>query len=317
VGVLAVVTTVAAMYALLCRTEAVQPPSIGNPSSNTTPSPDAMVSAPNRRAPQNGAQVPTTSQAESAKSVPMIAFEQSGNLADFLQHQAALGIDPGSAKALRYEGQVLEECLGLSIDKTFRSEIEQRAANDPRDGPLMLALLRTYEARCKQVASRQRIRLAEIAEKYEHAAAAGDPLAKAKMLGKRLDQLSAAQVHVELSAILASRDPEAIFEISELMGDRSFTDRESEYAEKLGVMSGSELYPYAWQLAVCDLGLDCGPQSWIVRATCLNGGVCGEGNYREIVRRFYLAPASFERMEELERQISTLLRDGNPSNLFP
>lgn len=94
-----------------------------------------------------------------------------------------------------------------------------------------------------------------------------------------------------LERVLASRDPEALFALSNAMGvgaNAKFGDR----------FAGTSSHTYAWQLAACRSGMDCGPRSRLITGYCANGGVCG-WSFEELLRNQLLPRDEYERVSRL------------------
>lgn len=68
---------------------------------------------------------------------------------------------------------------------------------------------------------------------------------------------------------IASRDPDVYLALSHVMDTRA-AGRQARF----GRFSGTEAMGYAWQLAACRLGLDCGPRGALMTVYCVNAGIC-------------------------------------------
>ncbi|HEY5851022.1 MAG TPA: hypothetical protein VIT62_09710 [Lysobacter sp.] len=78
---------------------------------------------------------------------------------------------------------------------------------------------------------------------------------------------------------LASRDPTAIAAMASLMG---VTARPG-FAGSMP--AGSLRSEAAWNLAACQLGMDCGPSSSLVVSACVFGGICGFNSVADLYSR--------------------------------
>lgn len=66
-----------------------------------------------------------------------------------------------------------------------------------------------------------------------------------------------------------SRDPEAYVALAPAMGIRASGDRA--FSEQV---AGTQLAEVAWQVAACELGMDCSADSVLMTDHCANGGIC-------------------------------------------
>ena len=139
---------------------------------------------------------------------------------------------------------------------------------------------------------------------YANAAKNGSAEALAKKLAynTNLDDMSDAELAADVQQIKNSGDPNAIGALANLMGQRA-EDREAVF----GAPSGYPLAQYAWQLAACQMGMDCGPGSPIVRGYCLNGGICEATSLDQIISLYVLSPIDYRTALGMSHQIVSSL----------
>lgn len=99
---------------------------------------------------------------------------------------------------------------------------------------------------------------------------AGSLAAEAALLalGEPLDPSDAYKRGL-VERVRQSRDPESFAALAPAMGiqasgDRAFEDQ----------VAGTQLAEVAWQVAACDLGMECGAASSVMVSQCANGGIC-------------------------------------------
>ena len=102
------------------------------------------------------------------------------------------------------------------------------------------------------------------------AAEAGSLAAEAALLaaGEPLDS-SDGYRHELVDRVQQSQDPESFAALAPAMGIQASGDRAFE-----GQVAGTRLAEVAWQVAACDLGMDCSADSAVMVSQCANGGIC-------------------------------------------
>jgi hypothetical protein len=71
-----------------------------------------------------------------------------------------------------------------------------------------------------------------------------------------------------------------------------------------------------WLLAACDLGADCGPQSAIVRTTCLESLLCGYPTLEAALLDARIPVGSVENFQQRRRELVTALRENGVAGIF-
>jgi hypothetical protein len=107
------------------------------------------------------------------------------------------------------------------------------------------------------------------------AATAGEPRARARMLLFRDVAAPKSEVRESITELLATGDPNVIRDVG------AFLARGESHVPLGSELVASGVAVLAWELAVCDLGYDCGPASRLTLAQCAIGGNCGAGSYED------------------------------------
>ena len=237
------------------------------------------------------------------------AYERARNLNDLVNDlkAAAEGGDPTSQVVY---AKALSECAMLSADPFYLDNVpimnEQLKKNGR--GIASTKLVNRYRDRCAELASTRKISVAEINAMWRKAEASGEPVAVAMAFARTAPGLKPDERKDGILEILRSGNPYAINEIADLEGQA----RDSSY----GSYAGTTEDKYAWQFAACDLGMDCSSDSYIVVRSCLVLTLCGEGDYRTIVRDSVLSPGQYQHVLDLERQILIGLKTGDLESVF-
>lgn len=138
---------------------------------------------------------------------------------------------------------------------------------------------------------------AEVNAAIHAAAAAGNPWARARLFAADWRNLPPADFDSELTSLLASREPEALGVVADVMA-RPHPD------SRIGNVSGSDVDTWAWMLAACDLGKRCGANDALMRNLCPFGGLCGANvDFRQFLRESMKAPAGMDAIERQEQMI--------------
>ncbi|MGQ4661129.1 hypothetical protein [Lysobacter sp. F6437] len=134
---------------------------------------------------------------------------------------------------------------------------------------MVAARTRTSE-RCARFVPGDDLSYTVILGMTREAAEAGSLAAEAALLaaGEPLDT-SDAYKHDLVDRVQQSQDPESFAALAPAMGIQASGDRAFE-----GQVAGTRLAEVAWQVAACDLGMECGADSAVMVSQCANGGIC-------------------------------------------
>jgi hypothetical protein len=164
-------------------------------------------------------------------------------------------------------------------------------------------MLDDYIERCRTLAASHRIGSAETKQLYKRAADGGDMTALAQKFATAAPGLAPDLATKMIRGIVESGDPYAISEMGSAL--------EGAYSSGFIPLAGSEVYSSAWQLVACDLGMDCGAHSYMIRNMCVFGGICGIGGFREVLSQTMLSPRDFQRAEQVEAFILQAIESEN------
>lgn len=139
-----------------------------------------------------------------------------------------------------------------------------------RTSEAMVAARTRTSGRCARFVPRDDLSYTAILVLTTEAAEAGSLAAEAALLaiGEPLDT-SDAYKHDLVERVQRSRDPESFAALSPAMGIRASGQRAFS-----GQVAGTQLAELAWQVAACELGMDCSAGSTLMTSLCANGGIC-------------------------------------------
>ncbi|WP_160170389.1 hypothetical protein [Xanthomonas cassavae] len=114
---------------------------------------------------------------------------------------------------------------------------------------------------------------------YAEAANRGDLIAQLKVASQTSS--TSDEYRFLIAKAIRSKDPEAIFSVDDVLSNPSASIELGSYAP-----TGSGNYSeYAWALAGCRMGADCGPGSYRLDMACISYGVCNSSSYEDLVRK--------------------------------
>lgn len=228
-----------------------------------------------------------------APSASRDSFDSSHDLRGFVERNAARSEEPRMAYEI---SQALEECYAASraipeqpahfdIGALRRAMPVREVSDDYRPASSHAtdhwASLWARHAAEEALAAPCRgfeghpIEPTRVLSLLHQAALAGEPRARARMLLFRDVTASKAEMLDAIPELLATGDPTVIRDVG------AFLARGESYVTLGPAQVPSDVAVIAWELAVCDLGYDCGPASRLTLAQCAFGGHCGAGSYED------------------------------------
>jgi hypothetical protein len=164
--------------------------------------------------------------------------------------------------------------------------------------------------RCFDFARTTDLKTSNAASLYYAAARDGNVEAVARELKLDATNIPSDQLKSKVVSVLASKDPGATFELSDLFG------KDSPFAMTPNMEVGAPESRFAWMLVACDQGLDCSATSSIVQQMCLFGGICGTGGLRENIQESGAAPAKYAQILAAEGSINSAIGKGAIASLI-
>ncbi len=266
---------------------AIDKPSVSSPGAGAT------ADAQTRTVPPSASSVPTTTD-------PFARYDAATDLfplAQELRERAERG-DPDVVAAF---AELESECWMFVLSRGDRSDIPRAIQQrDPKIKPWVDSMLARTNTRCQRFTRSDLISYKRLHEMLVAAGNQGSAAAKARLLMGTVDieHLPDATLAGTVRDILASGNPAAIVDLSNVMGTRV------QGREKLfDLPSGSETESQAYLIAACRLGFDCGPNSRILANLCFNGIGCGYPSVEAIVQDRMLTPQGYRMMQQEVQQI--------------
>lgn len=212
---------------------------------------------------QSGRDVPATSDLRAG-------FERARDLYAYA-NSLAPAVRAGDPQATWILSRVYEYCSAYAMAPADYAA-DTQAIRDMQlttSGAMVVARVRT-SGRCARFVPADGLSYTVILGMTREAARAGSLAAEAALLalGEPLDPGDEYK-HGLVARVQQSRDPESFAALAPAMGiqasgDRAFADQ----------VAGTRLAEVAWQVAACDLGMECGAESSVMVSQCANGGIC-------------------------------------------
>ncbi|HEY0335186.1 MAG TPA: hypothetical protein VGC74_16025 [Stenotrophomonas sp.] len=235
--------------------------------------PDARVNAQ----PLIAARRPVETRAASAvrPGLPLnrrAGFEAEDDLYGYAQ-TLTVAARNGDAEANWMLSRVYDYCAGYAIDPLNYDADSRALAGLASPGVAAMQAARDRVShRCTGFGPVDGLTGRRLVGLRSQAAKDGNLAAEAALLslGQPLDA-SAGYRRELVQRVLDSRDPEAYLALSSAMGAAANGD--DAYR---GLVAGDQFAELAWQVAACQLGLDCSPGSALMTSYCANGGICSQ-----------------------------------------
>ncbi|VXA92285.1 conserved hypothetical protein [Luteimonas sp. 9C] len=237
------------------------------------------------------------------------AFEQAGDLFTFRQQLQPLAAS-GDADARWVLSRVDEYCAGFARDPAGFARDSALISELQLDAARALGAARDrIGARCGRFVPQDAPTFVQLVEQRQDAAEAGSLAAEAALLamGAPLqDDMDYRRGLVE--RVQASRDPDAFVALSPAMGVAASGD-----VALADTVAGTQASELAWQLAACDLGLDCSADGALMTEYCANGGICAREARQDFSAFVRDAAVPRQGADEIDRMKKTLV-EGAPAS---
>lgn len=74
---------------------------------------------------------------------------------------------------------------------------------------------------------------------------------------------------------------------------------------------GGNYSEFAWALAGCRAGADCGPGSYRMDSMCINYGVCNTSNYEDLIRKNFVSSGQLKVIDKEVERIQSMFKTNN------
>ncbi len=230
------------------------------------------------------------------------ALEAGTDLFAYAQ-QLQAAADAGNAEAGWVASRIYDHCGVFAMDPSgyaLDSAALQRMDLDAISA--MLAARGRVRQSCAGFSAADGLGRGRLLQQRLASAKAGNLAAEAALLSMGEPLSDAPEYRRALvERVQSSQDPEAFLAISGAMGTAAAGDEA--YS---GLVAGTQFSQLAWQVAACQLGLACGPDSTLMVAYCANGGICSRDPRQDFESFVYDAAVSRQGMEKMNEMVSSL-----------
>lgn len=213
--------------------------------------------------------------------------------------------DPASTAEAQWAGvTAAEKCHSIMFggEASFLSDWKDMFAKPGQSLPREITM---HIDACEGFADIDAVLLSDIEVLLRKAAASGSVPAQIRLLATDLASgrnVVASEASALVSEALSSEDPAALWELA-----GAVSNMQGENDGELGAFSGLPQHEYAWRLAACDRGFNCGPTSDVLQSVCVIGGYCGYASYEDFLRSVVLSPAEYAEVVRMRQQLLQLL----------
>lgn len=212
----------------------------------------------------------------------------------------------GDARAAWTMSRIYDYCAGYAMSPTgYAGDTRTIARMNMPAAVTLVAARERVGRRCVRFVPGDRLSRDAVIAMRLTAARAGSLAAEAALLalGQPLSESDEYKTDL-VERVRTSRDPEAYAALAPAMGANA-VGQEAE----LGEVSGTPFAELAWQLAACELGLDCGAESVLMTSYCANGGICSRDAAQDFSSFVFDAAVPRQSAEKVNEMVGFLLYD--------
>jgi hypothetical protein len=214
-----------------------------------------------------------------------------------------LRAEAGDRVAQRLLAEIYAACYFVNFDReAFLGGVDERKRllSDRAQVRVLELAARERIAQCDAVNGGAPLEFHLAARWYAEAAKNGDLAARTMVRAHDLRRHDPAVTALLLEEVLASGDPAAVF----YFGNTLRVDDAANPSEPTEALATGALATWAWIVAGCRMGYDCGPNGKVMVGFCLEAGGCTGEDADAYVRREL--PTDAER-RELDRRVGEIL----------
>ncbi|MCC8537324.1 hypothetical protein ACDH70_18445 [Xanthomonas axonopodis pv. poinsettiicola] len=218
-------------------------------------------------------------------------------------HDTRNRAESGDPVAQRQLAEMYERCFlhNLSPDN-FTSTMKMYAEADKANASRYYATGKRFSHYCNSIDSGKMIPLVAPQLWYAEAAKRGDLLAQIKVASAPDSQTDEATYRSLVARAFESKNPDAIFAIGDMLSMAKTSVDLGNYRQE----AGGEYADFAWEIAACRAGKNCGTGSFRMDAACLNG-LCNASNLEAAIKNTYVPQAQLKFLEKDVERIRRLL----------
>ncbi|WP_234706282.1 hypothetical protein [Xanthomonas citri] len=219
-------------------------------------------------------------------------------------HDTKNRAEAGDPAAQRQLAEMYERCSIYSISReNFAGTLDQFAKLKKENAVRYDSIKKRVSHYCNEIDGGNLIPTSAYELWYAEAAKRGDIIAKLKIASGAAMRPEAYKGLVEET--LKSKDPEAIFAVDEMLASSKGSSELGDY----GPDEGGNYSEFAWAVAGCRAGADCGPGSYRMDLMCINFGVCDASNYEDAIRKNFVPTGQLKVLDKNVERIQSIIKN--------
>jgi hypothetical protein len=230
-------------------------------------------------------------------------FETAQKLADIWKLIEA-SADERSKFDLRVGGLINDECASTSaIPGLVDAHSAAVVGTNPEKKLQIEAAAKWLTGRCEGVTASKELAL----QYYSEAALAGDIYSRVRLAREQsvFDKMSGEELAGLVNSAIKEGDPDSLLELANILGLRSSGRQIDSLPNEL---YGNASSGYAWEIAACRLGANCGPSSVRMTQMCALNGACGYLSLDHLYSAEALTPSQWAEVQRMVPLILQLFR---------
>ncbi|CAD7378228.1 hypothetical protein X12_001142 [Xanthomonas arboricola] len=217
-------------------------------------------------------------------------------------HETKSRAEAGDPIAQRQLAETYERCAMYSLSpQKFAGTLDSFSELKKENSARYKQIKDRTSHYCSQVDGGEAIPLDAIELWYAEAAKRGDLIARLKVASRKT--MSSDDYRDLIAKAIESKDAEAIFAVDEVLSNPAASVELESFAP-----GGSGNYSeYAWALAGCRAGADCGQGSYRLDMACISYGVCNSSSYEELIRKNLVPPGQLKALDKEVEKIRLMM----------
>lgn len=240
-------------------------------------------------------------------SSPQVALTSpSGSNEDFFTSKISFDLvkqkaESGDAVAQRLLSDMYEDCMAYSVSpQGHLGWLDHIAKTRPDSLSHIERIKKETVEFCRKVDGGAPIPADAYKLWLKQSADSGDLTAQIRHSVRSSGDRKDADIESLAKKTMSSRDPEALYELSNLLAGREIKWSNEEDAK----IFGNQYSQRALTVAACKSGMSCGGNSRIMRQVCTSTFRCGYSNYEQFVYAELATPAERREIENLANTIA-------------
>ncbi len=203
----------------------------------------------------------------------------------------------GDPLAQRELYEIYDECFAYSLSpQNIDAQVERLATQIPRYEPELERIRNHLASFCQTVDGGKPITVEAFNFWLEKSAENGDLAAQLELASRTATQKTTTEAQAFVQRLSDTKNPAAVFAMGEYLS--SGVNGESP-EEEFSALITTPNVGYAWKIAACRSGYDCGRGSAMMNNACIISGDCGHLNLESMILDQAIPPGQRKNIEVL------------------